>query len=153
MNKNFKKLNNIIKKTTHDFKDLKYLAKELNFKLNIFDIFEITNKGNGCYILLIIPNPMSSSGHYTAFYKYNDVLFYYDSFGVTVPNAVLNKFPEIKYVYYNAEQNQKLNENNCGIFSILFLNQMNDARNNLKDKKAAFIRFIGLFADHYTGLK
>lgn len=146
---NKKKLINIINKSIHDFKDLQYLAKELNFKLNIFDIFEVSNKGNGCYILLIIPSPMASSGHYTAFYKQDNIIYYYDSFGITIPNAVLNKFPEVSHVYYNAEQNQKINENNCGLFSILFLDKMNSAIN----KYEAFTDFIGMFSDHYTGIK
>lgn len=78
-----------------------------------------TVKNNQMYIANL-DNSNESGSHWIAVYKSNDILYIYDSFGRDI-KSIIGGSLKMKYIGTDTDAEQKDNENNCGLRSIVAL--------------------------------
>lgn len=82
---------------------------------DIINIEEVNNKQIGNYIVNIDSNYNRNGTHWVSIIKLQDIIFYFDPFGI---------YPPIKFntkTVYNNIQYQKNDEKYCGLYSLMFL--------------------------------
>ena len=117
--------------------DLKTIANKLGIKLNgiyMKDQLTISNTYTGAYIVNL-QNSDHSGSHWVSFIKVDDdITFYFDSFGQTVPDTLRKLFNNENLddkVYYNLIQIQDYHSTLCGLYCILYLYVMKNSKVNV----------------------
>jgi hypothetical protein len=117
--------------------DLKRLYKK---PLGIYSRDELNEIPQGACIINLDKHRYGGT-HWTAIYRKNNVIFYFDSFGEIAPE----KLDRLMTPYiFNATDIQGLNSSSCGQYCVAFLKYM--------EKKPSIKRFgdfLGLFNNHY----
>ena len=141
---NLNKFNNrSYKLSTLSNSDLYSICIKLKLKLNgIYMKDEIpTDLKEGNYIINL-QNHDESGSHWTCFIKDKNNVYYYDSFGVVMPENAYRRFlKNVNNIYYIDKHDQNLDATSCGWWCIAFLYFMNTTKgpmlNNMKkfDKK------------------
>lgn len=121
--------------TTTD-QELFHYADLLNFNIN-----QIKTKDNfkgkvkeGFYIANL--DDITGSGtHWVAFYCVNNMVMYFDSFGLAVPKQIIS-FCKGNQIIYNVVQIQHIDSEACGYYCIAFFNYFNlIPKSRIKNKK------------------
>lgn len=97
------------------------IAHSLGLKIKIYQYDQLPRhlkKGN--YIILL----GHGHGHWTALYVLKNTAAYYDSFATTPPQEVIDAVGR-RILFFSDVEQQRLNMNHCGQFSLLFLAKMN----------------------------
>jgi hypothetical protein len=119
---------------SYTISDLENLSNKYNLNIHFLKIedFNKLNKIEDANYIVLIHNK-NEDGHFVAFKKIKNNIFYFDSFGQP-PFKRLNHYLTKKGMfYYSYVQIQALNENNCGLFCIEFLKEINENTNgNIK---------------------
>ena len=124
--------------------DLINLSKELHLKLNgVYMKDELkTNLKNGNYILNL-ENHNQGGSHWVCFIKHNKSIYYFDSFGVQMPQNELDIFKQNHdNIFYSNVQIQSITSILCGYFCIAYLYCVNKFNGNIDDK---ILKFQKLF--------
>lgn len=123
-----KKINNskLIIKNSHTPSDLLQILQSKKIPINgIFSIHDMPTKltkRKGNYIFLISPPEHKQHGHWVALKVRKDKSLYFDSYGIPPPEEIVKISNTSNGIIFNKNQIQKINENNCGLFCIEFLN-------------------------------
>jgi len=75
-----------------------------------------------------LDNSSGQSTHWVCFIKKGNCVDYYDSFGVQPPAELLKYFGKNCVIYYNSEQEQKVNQIICGHLCLEWLNEFNSRK-------------------------
>ena len=141
---NLNKFNNrSYKLSTLSNSDLYSICIKLKLKLNgIYMKDEIPSDLKEGNYIINLQNSYENGSHWTCFIKDKNDIFYYDSFGVVMPQNAYDIFiKNSKNLYYIDKYDQDLNATSCGWYCIAFLFYMNNTKgpmlNNMKkfDKK------------------
>jgi hypothetical protein len=89
---------------------------------------------NGFYIVNL--DDVTGSGtHWTAFFCHNNLVVYFDSYGLSIPKDIV-KFCKGKTMIYSTDQIQTFESQACGYYCIAFINYFSKIpKSNLKTKK------------------
>jgi len=155
-----KKIKKLIKYTIDNYgitsdNQLLDLSKKLDIKINYIGFIENLKsvKPNGGYII----NLGDTNGtHWTAFYKENDKIFYFDSFASPFEDKLikLSEKSGVKNIIYNDYfQVQDINDDYCGIWVLLFLYYMTHSKKKeLIDRFKEFIKnYKDIDGDYSSG--
>ena len=76
-------------------------------------------KRNHFYIIHLddLNSPTNNGTHWTAFYYYNNVIEYFDSYGLRAPKIISENY---KYIYNNSHL-QSYTSKACGYYSLYFI--------------------------------
>lgn len=115
-------MENLINKSSHTPNDLLQILKSKKIPINgIFSIYDMPSElTEGNYIFLISPPKNKRHGHWVALKVRKKDYLYCDSYGIPPPEQIVKICK--KSIIFNKNQIQKINENNCGLFCIEFLN-------------------------------
>ena len=116
--------------------DLIKISKELHLKLNMVCMRDECPKTlkNGNYILNL-ESHLESGSHWVCFIKHNKNIYYFDSFGVQMPQNELDIFKHNNYnIFYSNIQIQDMKSILCGYFCIAYLYCVNKFNGNIDDK-------------------
>lgn len=109
-------------KPLSDVELIKYVKqlKIPHFK-GVFMKDELPNKiyKNECMIVNL-DNSSGQGTHWVCFTKKDNIIHYYDSFGVELPSELIKYFRNSE-VYYNIDKNQDFDEVICGHLCLNFL--------------------------------
>ncbi len=95
---------------------------------------------DGNYIINL-QNHDESGSHWTCFIKFKNEIFYYDSFGVVMPQNQYDIFVKsADNIYYIDKHDQDLNATSCGWYCISFLYFMNNTRGNMLNNMKKFYK-------------
>lgn len=120
------------------------IMKHLNIKLNgIYSKDELPSRlKNGCYIINL-DNSTGEGTHWTAFYKYNKTIYYFDSFGFPPPQNEINIFfkghDQLKYNDIEIQDEKSIL---CGYFCIGFFIAIKYFHGSLPYKISQFQRLF-----------
>lgn len=107
--------------------DLNYYCKKLGIKLNAIlnkDLFKNTKAIEGCYIINLQNSNEGSGTHWTALYLKDNFGFYFDSFGLIMPQSIIKfcrKYRRNIRILYSIDQIQPLHSVYCGWYCLFFL--------------------------------
>lgn len=107
--------------------DLEYYCKELNIPLNDVlskDLFNTITPKQGCYIINMESSFVGNGTHWTALILRGRNAIYFDSFGLSMPNDILNfihRYDKRTRIFYSLDQIQHLDSIFCGWFCLYFL--------------------------------
>lgn len=115
------------------------ICNRLNIKLNNVGFVEDNDYNiNGSYIINLGNNELGGT-HWTSLFIEDNKAFYFDSFAGPPEDILIKKLQDygiVKNLYYNNKfEFQKINEDLCGIWCIVFLYYMNSDKSiNLKER-------------------
>ena len=118
--------------------DIEDIARKLHIKLNAIchkNQLKNTTYKDGGYIINL-ENSTGNGTHWVCLYIDNNETYYYDSFGKIYPNEVL-QFSRDKYITYNSNHIQNINDTYCGFYCLAFLYYMQN-NNHIRDKLETF---------------
>ncbi len=99
-------------------------------------------KLNGIYMKDEIPTDLNSyenGSHWTCFIKDKNNVYYYDSFGVVMPQNAYDIFVKnVDDIFYVDKNDQFLDSTSCGWWCIAFLYFMNTTKGNMLDRMKKF---------------
>ncbi len=116
--------------------EIQNICNQLNIKLNgIFMKDELkTNLKNGNYIINL-QNHNQSGSHWLGFYKSKNNIYWFDSFGVQMPQNEFNIFKqEHDNIYYSNVQIQDMKSILCGYFVIAYLYFVNKMKGKIENR-------------------
>lgn len=125
--------------------ELKQLIKKL--KLNKTEIMPkdyINNDIKDGQYIINLDNHNGPGTHWVGFIKNNNIIYYFDSFGLIPPINIVKI--NNKMIYYNTYNIQDINEKSCGYYVLFFLYFMNKYNNNYK-------KMLNLFVNNQTNNK
>jgi len=106
--------------TTEDLYQLARILKISNLRvLSKNDIIKPLKDGN---YIINLDKPSGKGTHWTAFIKKDNIIYYFDPFGMPPPNEIL-KIND-KMIYYNMYNIQDINEETCGYYCLYFIYNM-----------------------------
>jgi hypothetical protein len=138
---NLNKFNNrSYKLTTLTNSDLYSIAIKLKLKLNgIYMKDEIPNDLKEGNYIINLENSNQSGSHWTCFIKDKNNVYYYDSFGVVMPQNLFNIAVKNNLnLYYIDKHDQNIDSTSCGWWCIAFLYLMNTTKGNMLDRMKKF---------------
>ena len=107
--------------------DLHEYAKLLKIPLHSVlnkDLFKNIIPKEGCYIINLQNSYIGDGTHWTALYLNKKIAIYYNSFGISIPNLLLNfvrRFDKNIKIIYSIDQIQTMESIFCGYYCIYFL--------------------------------
>jgi hypothetical protein len=122
---------------TEDLKQLSKILKIKNLYILTKDYIKKPLK-NGNYIINL-DNHNGQGTHWVSFIKKDDIIYYFDSFGLPPPEQIL-KINETK-IYYNVYNIQDIEETSCGFYCLYFIYNMKIYNNDYK-------KFLELFVNN-----
>ena len=128
------------KLTTLTNSDLYSIAIKLKLKLNgIYMKDELpTNLKEGNYIINL-ENSNQSGSHWTCFIKSKNDIFYYDSFGVVMPQNAYDIFlKNVDNIYHIDKHDQNLDATSCGWWVVAFLFYMTNTNGHMLNRMKKF---------------
>jgi hypothetical protein len=142
MNNLIKFYNRPKKLTTLTNSDLYSICIKLKIKLNgIYMKDELpSDLKEGCYIIDLQDHDKNGS-HWTCFLKSNNEIFYYDSFGVVMPQNEYDIFiKNADNIYYNVSDDQNIDSTSCCWWCIAFLFYMTNTKGPMLDRMKKLIK-------------
>jgi hypothetical protein len=123
------------KLTTLTNSDLYSICIKLKLKLNgIYMKDEIPSDLKEGNYIINLENSNQSGSHWTCFVKDKNNVYYYDSFGVVMPQNAYDIFiKNADNIYYIDKHDQFLDSTSCGWWVVSFLYFMNDTKGNKLD--------------------
>jgi len=106
--------------TTEDLYNLSKILKIPNLKVVPRDYIKKPLKDGNYIINLDKPNGQGT--HWTSFIKKDNIIYYFDSFGMPPPTNIL--IINDKMIYYNIYNIQDINEKSCGYYCLYFIYNM-----------------------------
>ena len=116
--------------------DLYNLAKRLKLNIKVLSKDEFIKLKNGNYIINL-NNHNQEGSHWVSLIKQNDILYYWDSYGMPPPIEILKI--NTNKIYYNTYTIQDIKEENCGYYCLFFLYHMKLYKNDYKKMLELFI--------------
>jgi hypothetical protein len=96
------------------------------------------NLKEGNYIINL-ENSNQSGSHWTCFIKFKNDIFYYDSFGVVMPQNLFNIAVKNNLnLYYIDKHDQNLDATSCGWWCVAFLYYMNNTKGPMLNRMKKF---------------
>jgi hypothetical protein len=118
--------------------DLKKLIKILKIgKIEIMPKDYITADIKDGKYIVNLDNHNGPGTHWTAFIKKDNIIYYFDSFGLPPPINILKI--NNKMIYYNIYNIQDIEEKSCGYYCLFFIYYMNKYNNNYKKMLDLFV--------------
>lgn len=118
--------------------DLKKLIKILKIgKIEIMPKDYITADIKDGKYIVNLDNHNGPGTHWTAFIKNNNIIYYFDSFGLPPPINILKI--NNKMIYYNIYNIQDIEEKSCGYYCLFFIYYMNKNNNDYKKMLDLFV--------------
>jgi hypothetical protein len=91
------------------------------------EINKVSHQSNECFIVNL-QNSDQSGSHWTAVYKNNNNVYYFDSYGAPVPNEIRKRYNKFKINNFQSDDNilpdkplQSYSQTICGHLCVLFL--------------------------------
>jgi hypothetical protein len=134
------------KLTTLSNSDIYSICHKLKLKLNGIYMKDelIAPLAEGNYIINM-QNHDEGGSHWVCFIKYQNYIYYHDSFGIIFPENLYDIFRlESDHIYYNTSDHQNIDSTSCGWFCIMFLYFMKVS------KKGTYIEKFRLFNKLFT---
>jgi hypothetical protein len=126
--------------------DLEKIAKQMKINLNGVwskdELYGIPHT-NGAYIVNMQDSGVGEGTHWVAFIKNKGTSYYFDSYGISPPIAVMD-FLKGSKIGYSSNDIQSLSSGECGWFCLAFLLCLQDMRNAL----SKYNNFVNLFSEN-----
>ena len=101
------------------------------------------------YYIINLDNKGGSGTHWTVMKVLDDMIIYFDSFGIPMPQDVLQKFAKQREVIYNVSQVQDIDSDACGYYVLDFMHYFNNFRDDQLDSKLKIGRRLSKYLQEY----
>jgi len=110
-------VNSLLNKGQLNGSEIDFLAKQMGMKVSIYQYDQLPKKLKpGKYVILI----GNRAGHWIGVYVMKHTAAYYDSFGVPMPDEIAKAIGR-RISFFSLPEEQKLNSNHCGQYTLRFL--------------------------------
>ena len=96
--------------------------------IGVFSRDEAKKLKNGQCLVLNLDGVLGSGTHWVGYYRKNDSIYYFDSFGLPPPQDVIDQYRDCCRMFYSSNEIQKMKSIKCGYYVIMFLDEVHNGK-------------------------